>query len=112
MGHKRDRQTNVLISKSGKQLGALSTMEHAGLSGLERVWVESTAMPPCSSQEQEQQHEAALAEMTRVERVGKYGEYCEYGKRPCQRMPMQIGSSERGGKRLGGRVPVRAGHLG
>jgi hypothetical protein len=25
---------------------------------------------------------------------------------------MQIGSSERGGKRLGGSLPVRAGHLG
>jgi hypothetical protein len=39
-----------------------------GLSG------SASTMPPCSSQEQEQL-EAALAEMTRVERVGKYGEY-------------------------------------
>jgi hypothetical protein len=38
-GHKRDRQTNVLISKSGKHFGALWTMEgRAGLSGLEWVW--------------------------------------------------------------------------
>jgi hypothetical protein len=74
-GDKRDRQTNVLISKSGKQLGALWTMEDAGSSGLGRGSGGSlTTMPRCSSQEQEQL-EAALAEMTRVERVGKYGEY-------------------------------------
>jgi hypothetical protein len=43
MGHKRDRQTNVLISKSGSNFGALYdvwTMEEdTGMSGLERVWV-------------------------------------------------------------------------
>jgi hypothetical protein len=121
-GHKRDRQTNVLISKNGKHFlglwfdGRTRGIEWAGRGPGGSL----TTMPRCSRQEQEQQ-EAALAEMTGVELgwvgvgwwVGKYGEYVRVWQKAIpkeSKMPSRldhwiIGSLERGGEKAWRKFP-------